>query len=120
MKQKDLLFLVISTFIIVIAWIGFSIYHNSTTSTIPSQLNTQIIPIPPDFDTKTINTLKAREQVAPIYAGQKTVPTQGAISPTPTAVLTTTPIPAASGSGQVTPTASPSGTIPPGFGNRSP
>lgn len=120
MKQKDLLLLLILTFVIVLAWIGFSIYHNSTTSTIPSQLNIEIIPIQPDFDTKTINNLRKREQIAPIYQGQKIAPTQAATSLTPSPAILTTPTQIASGSGSATPTASPSATIPPGFGNRSP
>lgn len=67
MKQKDLLILLISAFILVIAWIIFSIYHNSVTSTIPQNLNVQIVPINSDFDSKTIKKLKERENIMPVY-----------------------------------------------------
>ena len=67
MKQKDILLLIISSFFLVALWIVFNIYHNTVTSTIPQALSVQISPINPTFDTKTINALKERVQVTPIY-----------------------------------------------------
>ena len=81
MKQKDILLLIISSFSLVVLWIAFNIYHNMVTSTIPATLSIQIFPINPTFDTKTIDALKARTQVAPIY---NPLATQSAPLPEPT------------------------------------
>lgn len=67
MKKKDILFIIISAFILVIAWISFNIYHNAITSTIPEATNIQIAPIPKTFDIKTLDELKKREKIAPIF-----------------------------------------------------
>lgn len=67
MKQKDILFLLASTLIVVLLWIIFSVYHNLAVTTISKSTTTQIIPISPDFDTKTIENLKKREKILPIY-----------------------------------------------------
>lgn len=81
MKKQDLLIILIPTFICVISWIGFNIYHNSITSTISSQDINQITPINPNFDTKIIDVLKKRESVEPFY--QNATPTSSFV-PTPT------------------------------------
>lgn len=67
MKQKDILLLVVPTFILVVAWIVFSIYHNWGTSTISETLNIQITPIEGKFDKETIDNLKRREKVLPVF-----------------------------------------------------
>ncbi|MEK7450555.1 MAG: hypothetical protein AAB662_01285 [Patescibacteria group bacterium] len=67
MKQKDIILILALTSIIVIAWIGFSIYHNLATSTISQVQSVDIKSINPTFDTKTIDRLKTRNKVAPIY-----------------------------------------------------
>jgi len=54
MKRKDILMILVPIFIIVVFWIGFSIYHGIVSSTISEVENLQITPISPDFDTKTI------------------------------------------------------------------
>ena len=65
--QKDILYLSISMFVIVAAWIGFSLFHTFVTSTISEDLQMKIIPIDPTFDTATIQVLKARKKVAPSF-----------------------------------------------------
>lgn len=80
MKQKDILFILIPVALLVMAWIAFNIYHNSATSTISSTLSTNILPISPNFDIKTISNLKEREKVAPVFQLQK------AETPTPTII----------------------------------
>ena len=80
MKQKDILFLFISTFILVVAWIGFNIYHKWATSTISADLQVQIKPIDPNFDTQTIEKLKTREQITPVYELKEISPTVTASS----------------------------------------
>lgn len=67
MKRKDVLLLLIPTFIFVLAWMGFSIYHSFINSTISEVLNIQILPISPTFDTTTISSLKKRTHVNLIY-----------------------------------------------------
>ncbi len=66
-KRKDSLVILWLTFITVIAWIGFNIYHISVTSTISEELNKQIIPIDPNFDMNTITKLSGREKIEPLY-----------------------------------------------------
>ena len=88
MKKRDILILLIPSFIFALAWIGFSVYHSFVTSTIPGEVNVSISPITPDFDTKTIESIKQRKSIAPIYqiaANAITTPTPEAntIIPTP-------------------------------------
>lgn len=103
MKQKDLLLLVGSFFFLVLLYIGFSIYHNSVSSTIPEELNVQIVPISPVFDEKTISDLKKRTNVTPIYqiSGQAASPTPTPLpSQSPTASNAASPTPIATNSGR--------------------
>ncbi|QQG40866.1 MAG: hypothetical protein HYV37_00900 [Candidatus Levyibacteriota bacterium] len=67
MNRKDLLFLMISGFIIAVVWITFNIYHNAKTSTIPEATSIQIAPISPSFDTKTIDEVRKRKKVSPVF-----------------------------------------------------
>lgn len=67
MKQKNIILILALTSITVIAWIAFSIYNNLATSTISETQSVNIRPINPTFDTKTIDKLKERERVFPIY-----------------------------------------------------
>jgi hypothetical protein len=83
MKTREIYILLISCFVLVIFWIGFSVYHNSITSTIPRKLNIQIIPINPNFDEKTISDIKTRPQITPVYENQ-TLTEQNTISNTAT------------------------------------
>lgn len=86
MKKKDILVLLIPTFIFIFAWIGFSIYHSSVKSTISEELNMQITPISPDFDSKTIDKLKKRQNVTPIYQASESAK-NSPIIPTPIVTL---------------------------------
>lgn len=95
MKRKDILLLLIPSLVFVLAWMGFSVYHSYINSTISEALNTQILPINPNFDTTTISALKNRTHVNPIYevnpslitvpAGEDNVQTQDASSSSKTA-----------------------------------
>ena len=67
MKRNDILLILIPSLLFVLAWTGFSIYHNFINSTISESLDTQILPISPTFDTTTITALKNRMHVDPIY-----------------------------------------------------
>jgi len=68
MRKNDILVILIPLSLFVLAWIGFSIYHNIVTSTISEPLSVQITPITPTFDTKTIDSLKTREVASPLYS----------------------------------------------------
>lgn len=65
MKPKEVLFITVSIFIVVIAYIGFNIYHNYKISTISPALSIQIAPIDPSFDTRTIKEAKKRNKITP-------------------------------------------------------
>ena len=66
MKQRDIITLLVPSFFLIVAWIIFSIYHNSVASTIPA-IDTQILPINATFDLNAISKLKQRQSVTPIY-----------------------------------------------------
>lgn len=120
MRQKDLIFLLVSATFLAIVWIVFTIIHNALTSTISGTLNQQIQSIDSTFDNQTIQTLQKRQKVTPKTAfngtdsftptPSPTLPPVNLVSPTgfnitPTIiVITITPTPTAS---QPTPTPSP-------------
>lgn len=91
MKQKDILILLIPSFIVIVAWIAFSIYHSSVSSTVTPIQNLQIAPITPSFDSAEITQLKQRTSVNPIYEVQN-VP-----SPSPTPFLPASTVSSQSG-----------------------
>lgn len=66
-KQKETLIILWMTFITVVLWIGLSIYHIWATSTIENIDASAIIPINAKFDNVTINKLKTREKIEPLY-----------------------------------------------------
>lgn len=67
MKHKDIILLLASAFFLIVAWVAFNIYHNSVVSTTPEVLEKETLPINPNFDEATINKLKERKKVSPIY-----------------------------------------------------
>jgi len=67
MKQKDILIILILLFIVVVAWVGSSIYRSIVSSTISEATNVDISPITPIFDTKTIDKLKQRQKISPSF-----------------------------------------------------
>ena len=67
MKYKDIIILLTSAFLVVIAWIIFNIYHNSVASTTPDDLTKDTTPITPTFDQSTIDKLNSRAKISPIY-----------------------------------------------------
>ena len=100
MKKKrsvlhDLLFVSISSFIVVAFWIGFNLYHTWVTTTIAPEMQIQITSISPDFDTATLQQLKSRKQVTPIttLSGKKLIDIDTTPSPTPAQPLVNAPTP---------------------------
>ncbi len=86
-KQKDILFILISSFVVVVAWIGFNIYHIKVTSTVNEHVQSQLNPINPTFDQETIQELKTREDINPLFeqtgSQSATTPPSSDISPSP-------------------------------------
>ncbi|MBI2613850.1 MAG: hypothetical protein HYW62_03680 [Candidatus Levybacteria bacterium] len=75
MKRKDFLIILVLLFIFVIAWIAGNIYHSIATSTISNTTNQDISPISPAFDTKTVDKLRQRQKVNPVFELSNTAPT---------------------------------------------
>jgi len=104
--QKDILFIAISSFIVIVAWIGFNLYHIYVTTTISEDLQIALTPINPVFDPQTIQQLRSRENINPMFEMQK-------IAATPTPPLpnsTPSPTPLISGAPDVTTQPEASGT----------
>lgn len=91
--------LLISGFILVLAWIGFSIYHNLATSTVSTAVGSQLRPIPGSFDMTTINNLKNRKNISPDYNNLETqISTESANpTPVPTVIIPTPTVATSSG-----------------------
>lgn len=75
MKQKDILVIIILLFISSLVWIGSSIHRAIVTSTISEEVNKDISPIAPTFDTKTINSLRKRQKIIPSFELEEITPT---------------------------------------------
>ncbi len=83
--ERDILFVLISSFVLTVAWVGFNLYHKWATSTISDSLQIQIKPIRPDFDLRTLEKLKAREKVSPVFEAKSPSPTPTIAVPPPVA-----------------------------------
>jgi hypothetical protein len=85
MKRKDVLSILIPSFIFVVAWIVLSIHHNVASSTISEAVNMQIAPISATFDESAITVLKKRQSIVPNY--EMNIPIQNIVIPaTPSAI----------------------------------
>ena len=73
-KQKhythDLVIIAVLSVITVGVWIGFSVYQSLKTSTISKNLEVQLQPLNPDFDTQVINDLNLRKSINQTELGQ--------------------------------------------------
>jgi hypothetical protein len=88
LKQKDTLIIVLLLFFFVLIWIGEGIYRSVVSSTISEDVAQAISPISPNFDTKTIEKLKTREKIEPIYA----TPSASPNTAIPTLIPTSAPV----------------------------
>ncbi len=75
MKQRDILIIIILLFIFALSWIGSSIYHSAVNSTISETTSKDIAPIMPNFDTKTIDKLRERQEIIPSFELESVTPT---------------------------------------------
>lgn len=85
MKQRDFVLLFGSSCIVVLAWIGFTLYNKTVTSTINENVIVSVKPITDSFDIATLERVKSKLQVQPLYS--VTAP----LSPTPSPVISGTP-----------------------------
>lgn len=60
---KSLLYFAILTTTVVLSWIGFSIHHNYTTSTISQDTSIRTTPIEGRFDRETMGKLKTKKVI---------------------------------------------------------
>lgn len=60
---KNIVYLAILTTVVVASWIGFSVHHSYTTSTIGSDTKIRITPIAPQFDKTTVERLRAKKVI---------------------------------------------------------
>jgi hypothetical protein len=67
MKKKDILVILIPSFICVLAWIIFSVIHSYLSPTVSKSINIEVTPIEPNFDTKTLELIKQRQVIEPIF-----------------------------------------------------
>lgn len=95
MKQKDSVFILASSAIVVVLWIIFSVISRFTSPTVSDVLLSDVKPIPGTFDKATLNRLKDRQKVSPLF-------TQPSLSPTVTPVASPVQKP-----GNLTPTIKP-------------
>lgn len=98
--HKDILFILASSFIVVVAWVSFNIYHVYITSTISQEVQAQLQPIDGTFDRATLEQLKKREKIDPLF-NKQTKPT------TPTPSISQPLDEDASSSSRLTPTKQP-------------
>lgn len=102
MKQKDLLFILLSSTLVVALWIVFSVLHNALSSTISTDTSANISAIGGTFDTKTLETLKKRMSINPqtaIAVSPTPSPTPTVVPITPVSPLQSLSVPVASGGG---------------------
>ncbi|HUD44165.1 MAG TPA: hypothetical protein VMR41_01340 [Patescibacteria group bacterium] len=92
MKQTRFVVFLIITFIFVVAWVSFSIYHILNTSKISGDLKQEITPIDGTFDSQTINTITHLKNVSPLYSNSAPTPTSNG-STTPTPGVSSVPLP---------------------------
>ncbi|HEX8931684.1 MAG TPA: hypothetical protein VF810_00845 [Patescibacteria group bacterium] len=86
---NDILFISVSLFIIVVLWVFSNIYHAYVTTTISPDLQLQITPIDPNFDTATLSKLKSRQVIVPLFDALNPAATPaGTLTPAPTATIT--------------------------------
>ena len=80
MRQNQFIIILVLLLISVIAWIGGNVYHNLKQSTISDAINQEITPIDPTFNLQTIESLKKRQIVDPVFE-LETLPTPSVSSP---------------------------------------
>ena len=60
LKRKDVLYIFILGLVVVVAWIGISVYSSLRKTTIPPEVAKQTIPLNPVIDTQILDNLQNR------------------------------------------------------------
>ncbi len=93
-QQKNLLYILVPSAILVILWIIFSVYNKSVKSTISSTQTQAIESISPSFPTEVLSDLKKRQSIEPLFAIDSIPSTEssesGTLNPSPTPTPSTT------------------------------
>ncbi len=79
--QKDILYISISFFVVVAVWIASNLYHDYVTSTITPDLQSQIEPIDPRFNSRTIQNIKNRKKITPVFEAKNSSTEAGLTEP---------------------------------------
>ena len=66
-QQKNLLYILVPSTILIIIWIIFGIYSKAISSTLTENQNLSIVPIAPVFQTKVFSSLEKRKKVDPVF-----------------------------------------------------
>jgi hypothetical protein len=90
MKQKDIFIIVVSSFIVIVIWIAANLWHIQNASKLSASVILQSKPITPVFDTQTLEKLKERSQVTPLFT-IKNASATASTSPTPVILPSPTP-----------------------------
>lgn len=61
MNSRDWLVLSILTFLTIVAWTVYDVYHKAVASTLTAVQKELSVPLTPDFDEETLVLLKKRE-----------------------------------------------------------
>lgn len=85
MKQKELVIFLVPMFLITVLWVIFNIYHNHVSSTITDPLTLQIIPIDGKFNRTSLESIKDRKRIEPLFVAPVTEDED--ISPTPSPAI---------------------------------
>jgi len=97
-QQKNLLYILVPSTILVILWILFSVYNKSVTTTISSTQTQEIKSISPIFQSAVLSNLGKRQSIEPIFSIESVPTDEG----TDSGSLSLTPSPASSSAGQTT------------------
>lgn len=86
MLKNILLLTAFSTFAVIVI-VAFDVYHKIQISSLPENTKKRVIPIAPNFDTKTLDSLKSRVPIVVSIEGKSQVVSED----TKTATLTPSP-----------------------------
>lgn len=65
-QQTDIMYILIPSFVLVLAWIIFTVYNSAVSSTITATQSSSIKPISPTFELGVLENLKKRKKILPI------------------------------------------------------
>ncbi len=85
---KNLVYIAVFTLFVSSLWVGLSIYHNFSSTTISKDLDIQIVPIADSFDMSAVNILK-KKQLIEVNLAQTVSSPSAKITPSPAANIIT-------------------------------